>query len=344
MLAARRKPGSGERSSLIACRRARLTTERAPRTLFRREGVQTPLFSIHPASDTMIVLSKIHPRGIIWIASYPRSGNTWTRAFINNLLHIMENPDHADADINRAERWAASENATEHYTRLLRKPGHSALPSEIAAARPHVQADIARRAGRPVYVKTHNANARDHGHPLINAGVTAGAVYLVRNPLDVAISLAHYGDLTLDKAIADMATPGFGVFNTRNYVRTIWGSWSEHVGSWAGRPNPATLVTRYEDLIYNPHDSFAAIARHLTLQPTPDQVARAVEMIRFERLREKEAAAGFVEKPNYSNDRFFREGRVGQWRERLSAEQIETVVKAHHPLMRRFGYLPEQAG
>jgi len=291
----------------------------------------------------MIVLSRINPRGIIWIASYPRSGNTWTRAFVNNLLHIMEDPDHAEADINRVEPWTAAENATEHYTRLLKKPGHSALPSEIAAARPRVQADIARRAGRPVYAKTHNANALDHGHPLINAGVTAGTVYLVRNPLDVAISLAHYGDLSLDEAIANMATPGFGVFSTRTYVRTIWGSWSEHVGSWAGRPNPATLVTRYEDLVAEPHDSFAAIARHLTLRPTPGQVERAVGLIRFERLRDQEAAAGFIEKPNYT-DRFFREGRVGQWRERLSEEQIARVVKAHHPLMRRFGYLPDQAG
>jgi hypothetical protein len=291
----------------------------------------------------MIVLSKINPRGIIWIASYPRSGNTWTRAFINNLIHIMEDPEFSDLDLNRIESWADAENATAHYTRLLKRPAHNALPSEIAATRPHVQADIARRAGRPVYVKTHNAHARDHGHPLINTGVTAGTVYLVRNPLDVAISLAHYGSLTLDKAIADMATPGFGVHSTRNYIRTVWGSWSEHVGSWAGRPNPATLVTRYEDLLASPYESFAAIARHLTLDATPAQIERAVDMIRFERLKEKEATTGFVEKPNYT-DQFFREGRVGQWRERLDDEQIARVVKAHHPLMRRFGYLPDQTG
>jgi hypothetical protein len=157
----------------------------------------------------------------------------------------------------------------------------------------------------------------------------------------VAISLTRR--LSIDQAIDNMATPGFGVRSTRNYIRMVWGSWSENVGSWAGRPNPATLVTRYEDLVATPHDSFAAIARHLTLQPTPEQVERAVAMIRFERLREKEATGGFVEKPNYT-DQFFREGRVGQWRERLSAAQVERVVKAHHPLMRRFGYLPDQAG
>jgi Sulfotransferase domain len=291
----------------------------------------------------MILLSKINPRGIIWIASYPRSGNTWTRAFINNLIHILRNPDHAEIDINRVEPWTASELNTEHYSRFLKRPGHNALPSEIAAIRPRVQAEIARQAAGPIYVKTHNANALDHGHPLVNMAATAGTVYLVRNPLDVAISLSHYGSLSIDRAIDNMATPGFGINSTRNYIRMVWGSWSENVGSWAGRPTPATLVTRYEDLVATPHDSFAAIARHLTLKPTPDQIERAVAMIRFERLKEKEATGGFVEKPNYT-DQFFREGRVGQWRERLSEEQVARVVKAHHPLMRRFGYLPEQAG
>ena len=289
----------------------------------------------------MIVLSRINPRGIIWIASYPRSGNTWTRAFINNLTRIIEDPSFAELDINRVEPWTAAENDVDHYTKLLRKPGFRASAAEIAAARPRVQAEIARAARRPVYVKTHNANALDHGHPLINTGVTAGTVYLVRNPLDVAISLAHFGGSSIARSIEDRGPPGFGVNSTRNYVRTVWGSWSEHVGSWTARPHPATLVVRYEDMVSAPEATFAGIARHLAMTPTPEQVARAVAMISFDRLREKETADGFIERPDYT-ERFFREGRAGQWRERLTEAQIAQVVKAHHPLMRRFGYLPEQ--
>lgn len=289
----------------------------------------------------MIILSKLNPRGIIWIASYPRSGNTWTRAFINSLIHVMEDPAYDEVDINRIESWTASENDAEHYTRLLGKPGFRATAAEIAAARPRVQAEIARAAGRPVYVKTHNANAMDHGSPLINLAVTAGGVYLVRNPLDVAISLSHFANVSLDRAIADMATPGFGVNNTRNYVRVVWGSWSEHVGSWAGRPHPAILVTRYEDLVSNPKDFFARIARHLQMSPSDEQLERAIALTRFDRLRSNEAHAGFIERPDYTAS-FFREGRVGQWRDRLTDEQIARVVKAHQPLMRRFGYLPDQ--
>ncbi len=288
----------------------------------------------------MINVSKVNPRGIIWIASYPRSGNTWTRAFINTLTHVIQDPDFQEVDINRIEPWTATENSVEHYTRLLGKPGFRATPAEIAAARPKVQADIARLAGKPIYVKTHNANALDHGMPLINMGVTAGAVYLLRNPLDVAISLAHYSNVSIDRAIDEMAMPGFGVNTTRNYVRVVWGSWSEHVGSWATRPNPTFLVVRYEDLVAKPEEYFSSVARHLMMTPDGDQLARAIALTRFDRLRDNEAVAGFNERP-HDIDNFFREGRAGQWRERLTADQVARVVKAHHPLMRRFGYLPD---
>jgi hypothetical protein len=181
----------------------------------------------------------------------------------------------------------------------------------------------------------------DHGMPLINMAVSAGAIYIVRNPLDVAISLAHFSNVSVDRAIDDMATPGYGVKTTREHVRTIWGSWTENVGSWSGRPHPTILVVRYEDLVARPREAFGGIARHLMMTLADEQLDRAIEMTGFERLREKEAADGFNEKPR-ETARFFRQGQVGQWREQLSEEQIARIVKTHQPTMRRFGYLPEQ--
>ncbi|MEQ8697841.1 MAG: sulfotransferase domain-containing protein, partial [Bauldia litoralis] len=115
----------------------------------------------------MINLDEDKPQGIIWIASYPRSGNTWTRAFINALLNVMRNPDFDSVDINRIEEGGAVENAAALYPRFLGKPVAMATEAEIAKARPSVQAALARSAGRPIYLKTHNANGMDHGAPLI---------------------------------------------------------------------------------------------------------------------------------------------------------------------------------
>jgi len=170
--------------------------------------------------------------------------------------------------------------------------------------------------------------------------VSAGAIYIVRNPLDVAISFAAFSGTTIDEVIQSMATPGWGVRTTQTHVRVVTGSWSENVGSWSARPHPAILVVRYEDLVADPIRYFGSVARHLLMTPKEDQLARAVELTGFERLRQKESVSGFVERPDTTNQ-FFRTGKAGQWREVLQEEQVAQIVADHKPLMRRFGYLPE---
>jgi len=295
----------------------------------------------------MIRISDKNAKGIIWIASYPRSGNTWTRAFLNSLFKVMQDPSSEEVDINRIEEGSLVENAAALYPRFLRKPVSAASPAEIAAARPRVQAALVESAGRPIYLKTHNANALDHGAPLINMGVSLGALYIVRNPLDVAISYAHLSNAPIDQVIDRMATSGWGVESSREKglekVRVVMGSWSENVGSWTGTPHPAVLVVRYEDMVGKPNTTFARMAQHLQARPSVEQLRRAISMSDFSRLRAQEQAAGFNEKPDKSVSPFFREGRVGQWREVLSPEQVSCIVAAHRPLMKRFDYLPRQS-
>ena len=293
----------------------------------------------------MIVLDENRPRGIIWIASYPRSGNTWMRAFINALHGVMRDAESADVDINRIEEGGGVENAAVLYPRFLGKPVALATEKEIAAARPRVQAALAESAGRPIYLKTHNANGIDLGAPLINPMATAGAIYILRNPLDVLVSYAAFSDAPIDTVIERMATPGFGIRRSfekgHERVREISGSWSENVATWTDRPNPAFLVVRYEDMIDKPERTFTRVARHVLLKPGKDQLRQAIALTDFDRLRAKESESGFVEKPERAES-FFRSGRAGQWRDVLSDEQVARMVKAHRPLMRKFGYMPER--
>jgi hypothetical protein len=288
----------------------------------------------------MIILSGPTPKGIVWIASYPRSGNTWTRAFIHALTKVIEGADDSAVDVNRFEDMMASESAVGHYRRFLGKPARKATQAEIARVRPLVQASMAQAARGPILVKTHNANALDHGNPIINIAVSAGAVYILRDPRDVAISFAHLRNVSIDQIIADMATPSFGRKPDGNNVHVLSGSWSEHVKSWTERPSQAVLVVRYEDLIEKAEETFGGVAAHLRMGPEPDQVRRAIELVRFDRLKAQEAKSGFKEKPETSVLPFFRQGRVGQWREVLSAEQAARIAASHGPMMRKFGYLP----
>jgi hypothetical protein len=297
----------------------------------------------------MALLGKDNKKGIIWLASYPRSGNTWTRAFLHSLAAVMRDPDVDEIDINRIEEGSVVENAAALFPRFLNKPVALASQAEVARARPWVQAALVESAtGRTMYVKTHNANALDHGTPLINMGVSLGAIYLVRNPLDVVISYAHLNGTDIDTMIEMMATPGFGIgrssVNGLDRVHVVIGSWSENVASWTQPPHPAVLVIRYEDLLANPEAGFLKVTRHLQIKPTRAELRRAIELSRFDRLRGLEARDGFAERPQRSSEAFFREGRAGQWRERLSEAQVARIVELHGPLMKRFGYLPDAAG
>jgi len=79
--------------------------------------------------------------------------------------------------------------------------------------------------------------------------------------------------------------------------------------------------------------------RHLLFTPTDEQLADAIDRSSFEKLREQEEKAGFLERSEKA-ERFFRDGRSGQWKEVLTSAQIARIVEAHKEQMERFGYLP----
>jgi hypothetical protein len=98
---------------------------------------------------------------------------------------------------------------------------------------------------------------------------------------------------------------------------------------------------RYEDRLAEPQKTFGALARHLLFTPSENELTEAIDRSSFERLREQEEKAGFKERSEEA-ERFFREGRAGQWKEVLTPQQIKRIVDVHHEQMQRFGYLPDQ--
>src|SRR5690606_21553151 len=146
----------------------------------------------------------------------------------------------------------------------------------------------------------------DRRYPVINFAVTSGAVYIVRNPLDVAISLAHHMGRTIDEAIEVMATRDMETPINDKRVHEIWGSWSQNVESWTRKPHRAIYVMRYEDMLSDPVKIFGGLARHLLLNPTPEELRLAIERASFESVQAQEDAEGFHEKPKQAK-RFFRE-------------------------------------
>ncbi len=173
--------------------------------------------------------------------------------------------------------------------------------------------------------------------------MTLAAVYLVRNPLDVAVSYAHFAGVPIDAIIALMADLSGAGAGNEHRVYEFMGSWSFHVASWLSVPHRPVIILRYEDLLAAPERSFGRLASFLRLKPTPEQLRRAIEKSSFDALARQEAAQGFVEKPPEA-EKFFREGRARQWKDVLSQSQVKAIIAAHRPMMMRFGYLAEDCG
>ena len=274
---------------------------------------------------------------IVWLASYPKSGNTWLRAFIYNLL---ENPVRP-GDIARLPTYFEDESKPRWYQPYLAGSQASELPFEEAMAlRPQVHQDIANSRERgSIFTKTHNMFGQLGGVPVHNMRVMAGAIYVVRNPLDVVLSVADHFGLSVDEAIEFMGNEETGTTTNEENVAGYMGSWSTHVASWTAQPHPSIVVVRYEDMQDKPVKAFGAVAKLLGLDRDRDRLRKAIRFSAFSELKKQELNAGFVEKSPNSRH-FFRKGTRNQWTESLSDEQVRKIVTRHFEQMHRFGYVP----
>ncbi len=272
---------------------------------------------------------------IIWLASYPKSGNTWMRAFLHNLLR---NPKDT-YDINKMTDFSTGDSSIIWYQRLDARPWQQWTHEDIAKMRWDAQRLITQSSPDDVFVKTHNALVEFKGKPLISMDWTAGAIYIVRNPLDVCISLAHHYGCPLDEAIRIMNDPTNGTVGNERIVYEVHKSWSIHVRSWTQNPHPGLLVLRYEDMLAKPMAAFSKVPQFLGLKPPKDRIQRSIDLSSFDSLRKQEERSGFRERSN-KTEKFFRVGKSGQWRDTLSQAQIDRVIEANKEQMQRFGYWP----
>ena len=272
---------------------------------------------------------------IIWLASYPKSGNTWMRAFLHNLLR-----DPSEAyDINKITDFSTSDSAMDWYSAQTKQPWREWRAIDLARMRRGAQLAICAWRRDDTFVKTHNASVVFMGYPLIYQDLTAGAIYIVRNPLDVCISLSHHYGCDIDTAADVMADDTTGSRANDKLVQEIHKSWSTHVDSWTSQQRPGLAVLRYEDMLKNPIKAFGGLTRFLGLNPPRARLERAIERSSFKALREQEDQKGFSEKSPYAQ-KFFREGRAGQWRDLLTQSQIDKIVDKNKEQMQRFGYWP----
>lgn len=275
--------------------------------------------------------------GIYWLAAYPKSGSTWFRVFLRNLQVDGETP----VDINELQS-AGIACARNWLDEVLGFDTADLTPEEIDSMRPMVYG-WSRHNDAISYHKIHDAYGYcAKGEPLVSREGTLGAVYLIRNPLDVVPSVANYANVSIDRAIDILGDPRMALSQAedclRPQVRQHLDTWSRHVLSWVDAPGLNVLVLRYEDLLEDPRATFTRAARFLRLPDEPSRIEKAIRFSEFRELARQEAEKGFRECPMRTRQ-FFHRGRAGGWRELLTAVQVERIVSEQGEVMRRFGYL-----
>jgi hypothetical protein len=274
---------------------------------------------------------------IVWLASFPRSGNNWARAFLFSLFNVFRNESVTSVDLRRLDEFSVPDNSLLLYKRFLQIPPQIAERKTIAAIRPKVIEAAAQRARGAVLIKTHNARIEDFGTPFIEDSLTAGAIYVVRNPLDVAVSFAAARRVSIDQAITEMADMKLSRGSDARSVYMVCGSWSGNVKSWLDRNDRSTLTVRYEDMRDDPKATFGKIAQHMLMRPTTEQLTKAIGLA-TQKKADAQAPAdaggwGGGGEPAWGADLPKAEGHAA-----LSAEQIKRIVTDHGKIMQRFGY------
>ncbi|NBA88070.1 sulfotransferase domain-containing protein [Emticicia sp. CRIBPO] len=276
---------------------------------------------------------------IIWLASYPKSGNTWFRAFLT-ALHNDGKVDINDLVTNgifssrlflKDQTDLDSTLLTNEETKILLPEAYSCLPENNLQEK--------------FYFKIHDAySSNTQNRPIIPSESTHCAIYIVRNPLDIAASLANHNSSTIDEAIELMnnkkACFALQENNLNNYSQTeqLLFDWSGHVNSWMSGPDFPVHLIRYEDLINDPLRFFTYILKKSGIVFPKDKIIRAIDASQFTKLKGQEKILGFSEKTLQCKS-FFRNGKANNWQQELNKHQVSAIWTQHSEVMKTLGYM-----
>ena len=285
---------------------------------------------------------------IIWLASYPKSGNTWLRFYIISLLMGKK----TDLNLNHLRAIMNYPHST-HFNGLVSNLFDlDEISKNWITSQKKINSDKKLR-----FFKTHNMLGKYNGYPFTDAQNTLGTIYIVRDPRNVITSVKnHYSLSNYDEAqkfvfkddqilsLSDRQKALYlksKIFPLTQFV----GSWKTHYLSWKNMKKNYILV-RYEDLYENSKNEFTKVAdfigRLLKVKFTQAQIENAINLSSFERLENMEKENGFTES-TINNDgnrnKFFFLGPKNDWRKILDKSISSDIEKKFEKEMKELKYI-----
>ena len=282
---------------------------------------------------------------IIWIASYPKSGNTWVRMFLRSYFL----PDGKSFSIN-SKGSDAFEVLNFPETKILQELNIDFNKFENIVKNWVSIQDYINLNNKTNFLKTHNGNFTINNYPFTNTDNTAGGIYIVRDPRDVAVSMSHHSNMNNESVVEYLITNQHEIAhidkNSKkekqdSFKKSIMGTWSMNYLSWKSYKGRKIHFVRYEDLINDTKNEFLKILEYLknivNFNIDEQKLNKAIIETSFENLSNMELKNGFIEQSWEKN--FFRKGKIGDWKESLDNKLSKKIEDTFYKEMEYLGYI-----
>ena len=278
---------------------------------------------------------------IIWIASYPKSGNTWIRAMLSSLLYTE------DGCFNITHLKKIHQYPTREVFKDFVKD-HKNI-KEIMKYWITTQ-DIINLDKKIKLFKTHNALCRIENYPFTNNENTLATIYIVRDPRNVITSIANHYNYNYEEAKNFMFNSSQAIISNKKddtySIGTILGSWSDHYNTWT-KNNKNVLIVKYENLILNTEEEIIKIINFLQkykkIKINNKKIKNCIKTTSFENLKKIEEIGHFNEieqnKNKEEKTKFFNLGKENKWENLLDNKIKIDIEKKFLKEMKELKYI-----
>ena len=285
---------------------------------------------------------------IIWVASYPKSGNTWIRSLLSSYL-FSSNGEFNFKLLDNIEQFSSS-NITSEDTKKIHyqdRISRNWIPSQ----------KIINKDKKTRLFKTHNAMCSINGNNFTDKLNTLAVIYIVRDPRNLVMSLSHHYELDIEEAFTFLSNKRKIIFpidiQGKKNIKSdpedfnFLGDWSSHYNSWKNIKFCPIKIVKYEDILMDPKKNFKSILEFLSnflkFEIKEDKIDSAITSTSFNRLSSLEEKDGFIEsatsKKTKKKIKFFNLGEKNKWQEKLNSEIVKKIENTFRDEMKELNYL-----
>ena len=285
---------------------------------------------------------------IIWIASYPKSGNTWLRSIISALVYS----DDGIFDFKLLKKIRQFPEKIYFKDLIKDFSNFDEIKKNWIFAQDKINLD-----NKIKFFKTHQGKYTVDGDDFTNNINTRAVIYVVRDPRNVINSISNHYSLSVENSLKFMLSPKL-IGNSKNFEEsfmdnkpsmfTLLGKWNDHYRSWT-RNKKNFLLIKYENLIRDPKIEMDKIIhflnKYLKFDTSIEKNKNIIETTSFEYLKKLEGKGLFKEAPLKKNTagrvKFFNLGPKNQWSKESNQEIIKSIENNFSTEMRELGYLKQ---